>query len=837
MVSDVLGEARKGHWTLLPTVALRHAGFPLDLVEVLAHPTASMRTVELRTAVRRVDEAGAELLHKLRGATELAVVGPRVGMRGTLPADVAHAAGYRRAQDQLVREWDRFEAEHGKRLDADRRRVAETFRDSAELREVLLLSNDAHHARFASWLDSLPERFGKNDRKTADLLARYLQRVASKNETTAHFGPIAAGRLGAGGAGVRWVDGGAPRRRVSCAYWAAEALAEAFSRRPGIRPRLTPRRRPLVFVSGGRATVYAPTTTTGFLSDWRFERVADELLSDQQLWLLERCDGLRAIEELDAAWPFGSDELGLEAVLSELVARDWIVDRLEIPVGTADPLVALRDRLPAPESSDDAREAHRQVASLAERLAEFATAQPAGRPAALAAAKREFTACTAVEPHRNQGRHYADRAIFYEECHSRVEELALGPDIGRLLAEELSPVYDLIMAGPRLRLRRERDILARWATRRFGVDRPVPLSVFYAAYFEDRAELDAACDSVDAELAALDDTITEALLAGADPGATEIEIPSGRLAELAPGHREDPAVVCNPDVLLAAGSASELAAGHFTAVLGECHAVRELLCHASYAPLLAERVPELARETHAAYRRMLAPDEVLCDLVRSHPNKTGVQLTFPIPDIEITGRSGKPREQVISPDQLRIVVRDGRVELRAEGAAGRLRPLSVPAGGQSIRQDPLAPLGFPRHYGGVSLTSRHRAHVPRLRSGRVVLRRESWRIPSGEFRGRRPLPGSGAADAADFHAVHELRARLRLPRHLFAKVPGEPKPLYLDLEAPLLVRQLCRAIRPNSDFVELSEMMPGPGQLWLDIEGRAHTSEFRYAVFSRPERR
>ncbi|MFD7505042.1 lantibiotic dehydratase [Streptomyces sp. NPDC059850] len=827
-----VGMGASTDWSLLPVVALRHAGFPLDVLEPLAEPGARDRSAALRAAAGQAVAAGERLGRKLRGTPEAAAVGSRIGMLAPLPEDVPYAEEYRRARTALVAAWERYEAEYQRRLTDGRTYVATAFRENPSLREVLLLSNDAHYDHFAAWLDRAVETFGKRDRKMADLLVRYLQRVASKNETTAHFGPIAAGRLSSGATGVGWRDAGAQRRRTVLSYWAAEALADSLSRRQGLRPSVRPRRRPLAFPGERRITVYAPTTTTGFLADWRFERTADEPVPPRHLWLLERCDGERSVAELRREWPFGDRDGGFDATLADLAARDWVVDRFEIPVGVADPLRALSGALPAADTSADAAEAHRTVGGLARSLADFEAAPHPGRAAALTAVKEEFTALTGAEPNRGEGRHYADRAIFYEECHSRVEGLTLGPDVERLLTEEMAPVYDLILAGPRLRVRRERTILADWVARRFGAERAVPLARFYEGYFEDRDTLLAACASVDGELAALDDTITDALLADAPPDAAEIEVSADRLGELAAVRPDDPAVVCNPDVLLAAGSAAEVAAGRVTAVLGECHAVRELLCHASYAPLLAEREPDLAWLAHEAYQRMLRPEEILCDLVRSHPNKTGAQLLFPIPDVEITGRSAKPRDQVLTPDRLYVLLCGGRVELRARGMEQRLRPLSVPAGGQSIRQDPLAPLGFPRHYGGVSLRSRNRDRMPRIRCGRVILRRASWRVPSTAFRGKRPFPGTGVADAADFHAVQELRERLGLPRHLFAKAPGEPKPLYLDLDAPLLVKQFCRTARAATGPVELGEMLPGPDQLWLDLEGRGHTAEFRYAVFS-----
>jgi hypothetical protein len=76
-----------------------------------------------------------------------------------------------------------------------------------------------------------------------------------------------------------------------------------------------------------------------------------------------------------------------------------------------------------------------------------------------------------------------------------------------------------------------------------------------------------------------------------------------------------------------------------------------------------------------------------------------------------------------------------------------------------------------------------------------------------------------------------------MPRYLFARSPLEQKPFYVDLAAPLMVRNLSRVLRAlaknpaNAAVVELSEMLPAPDELWLtDPHGRHRTTEFRFAA-------
>ncbi|MBC3840304.1 hypothetical protein GXW82_09025 [Streptacidiphilus sp. 4-A2] len=122
------------------------------------------------------------------------------------------------------------------------------------------------------------------------------------------------------------------------------------------------------------------------------------------------------------------------------------------------------------------------------------------------------------------------------------------------------------------------------------------------------------------------------------------------------------------------------------------------------------------------------------------------------------------------------------------------------------------------------------AHAPRVLLDDLVICRESWRIPVAELEAAARKPGTLAA---------ELAAR-GVPRHLFARTPAEPKPFYVDLEAPLLVRNLQRAIRLAAAgeglCLDLGEMLPGPEHLWLaDQDGGQCTAEFRLVAVDEAE--
>ena len=83
-----------------------------------------------------------------------------------------------------------------------------------------------------------------------------------------------------------------------------------------------------------------------------------------------------------------------------------------------------------------------------------------------------------------------------------------------------------------------------------------------------------------------------------------------------------------------------------------------------------------------------------------------------------------------------------------------------------------------------------------------------------------------------------------MPRRVFAKSPLERKPMYLDLDSPVLARIVCRHARAaerETPGVRMSftEMLPAPEECWLaDPDGNRFVSELRVvAVDSTQSRR
>jgi hypothetical protein len=823
-------------WRVAPRFLLRQAGFPFQLLDALHQPDAVDQTGAVDTSEAALRRVAADLRAVLRSAADPVAAqraAVRVGQLQSLKAelverldaclsDVGRRAlhNYSKAQLRYHEAVAGFDADHQALLDAQRARVVAAFRDDPRLRGVLLLSNDAQYELFESWFsDPGQASWNRRTRRRADLFTLYLQRVTTKNETNSHFGPVSIGSFAADG-DLSWSDTAPERRSASFSHWAAEEIGRVLADRPSLRAHVRPRRNPLALRDQDQVYLYESTTGTGLTADWTFTQQPPRSLAGHERWLFDHADGVQPLGRLHELWP--GDPAVLDAAVKSLCADRLLFAHFEIPVGAIDPLGVLIDQLPR-----DHPEADEIVLALTEMralVADFARGEHESRIRTLAALKSRFEQVSGHAANRFQGRHYADRGVLYEECLAQVDDVVAGPWLRGFVTGDLSVCYDLVLVGPRHRMRRERALMAEWFTGQFGPRGDVSLLEFYRGYFADRDQIICGCESVEDELAAIDADIVQSLVGAAAMDAAEIEVDRAAVDEFLRGWPTTPAAVCNPDLMLAAGSREDLVAGRFLAVIGDCHAMRELLTHSSVGTLIAERHPAFAAQIVEHYQGLLDEDEVICDVMRSHLDKTDTQMRLPILDVEFLGRSPKGPGDVVSATQLRLR-HDERtgLSLYAEGRQGRLRLLAPPATGPSVARDPLAIFSFPRYFGGVALRGGDAEHLPRFRCGRVVLQRELWRVECTEL----DVPGDGAG----FRAATRLRQRLQLPRFVFAKHPGEPKPVFVDFESPLLVAQLVRLARRRIGSVLISEMLPGPDQLWLTAQGRSYTSEVRLAVF------
>jgi hypothetical protein len=122
-----------------------------------------------------------------------------------------------------------------------------------------------------------------------------------------------------------------------------------------------------------------------------------------------------------------------------------------------------------------------------------------------------------------------------------------------------------------------------------------------------------------------------------------------------------------------------------------------------------------------------------------------------------------------------------------------------------------------------------KSHTPRITIDRLVVARESWRIPVEDF-----AFAYVKDDASRFLAARRWAQERGMPRYVFAKSPVETKPVYVDFASPIYTNIFAKIVRRtaesevNNKSISVSEMLPAHDQLWLnDAAGQHYTSEFR----------
>ncbi|MEU2898719.1 lantibiotic dehydratase [Streptomyces sp. NPDC007056] len=656
-------------------------------------------------------------------------------------------------------------------------------------------------APFLRWTPGVDKR-SSMPRQREELVAHYWQRFCVKNDTIGFFGPVGWGRWDAATSGIA-LNTGSGLVAESTVYWASwgiDALARTLDADPDLREWIAPRQVPFVTVDGdrvrmpGRKPVAVPAETAAVLA---------------------LCDGVRPARAITAALP----DHDVPAVLADLVARRWVTWRLEVPAGTH-PDRDLRAWL---ETVDAPGPRRRGIAAL-DRLEEGRAAVAAARGVdALAGAmtdlERDFTDLTDTAAVREKSASTAPcRALVYHDAR-RSATAGLGPEVLqalrplRLLMDSTGWLTSRLATALRTGMRRVYERLAAEGT--------VDLATFWFACLPVlHGPVRATAGELQEEFAAL----WRRILA-VPAGTRRVEV---RSADIEAAVRDEfpgsggwtAARYLSPDIMIAADGAEAVARGDFTLVLGELH----LAANTLGASLFTHQHPDVG--------------ELIRLTDRDHP---GPRLLPLLPKEHRARLSTRVRHTLIRPEDYQVALTDF--------TADPTRPRAVRSADAVVEEDGddlvvRLPDGarFPvtdvfSHVLTTLSMDLFRLlpqddHTPRVTLDRLVVARETWRLPAAE------------ADFADdkdearrFVRARRWRTRLGLPRYAFVVSPTESRPFYVDFDSPVYVTILAKALRrlarrDPQGTVTITEMLPTPEQTWLrDDEGRRYTSELRFVAF------
>lgn len=757
-------------WTLFPHVIFRTTGFPWEQLDGLRLRESALHLEALCAAEDTLEalRTGGPRLSRPSRSVLAAIRGGRV-IAGETPEETERYAAWNAQVGVVTRARDA---------------LAQTFTPELErTREALrTLTGDARFQE--SLASSSPPVFlavhkQRWDRRLERQVASYVQRLCAKNETMSFFGPINYATLAPGGpdaVGLRWSGPEhLAQRRTHVASWIVRGLLRTVPFLPEVLPWLVLRRR------GMQSMPLKAGAPLDLLA--RLVAMADG--AGRAAVLAERL-------ETPAAEVF--------AAVRDACERGLLTHQLEVPSSTPTPVYDFLQRLAAiPGASAQverlgtllehmdaygrapAAEKVRLNDSLAGKMIELwgVSAKPSGGPP---------VGTTPTSPGQTQN-FYTDRLPLREECCGDVE-LTVSGARARELQDRVVPFLDLLRTVAERTRAKARAELAK----KLGV-RSTPLWKVASAFSADRIPYDT--------------SVADALAARAvDASARELD-----LEGLVPPTPAALPIICSLDVLIGAASVEAWSAGHYELIAGDVHDAVVVGGWALQFHPERERIQaELARDLAALH----AEHPMVTVLASRRTGLLPVELPGPVS--ELAGVSGRASPWRLPFDDL-MVESDG-VEARL---VSRALGCEVALHNGELESLPHTAFALPRLR---ALKVDLGAHTPRLTLRGLVVQREQWRLSDDEMAALRGAKG----DTDLFLAMRKLARSRGIPALTFAKFDRERKPVLVDLDSCLNLRVFQNLLRQREGVV-LSQMRPGPEQLWLRGPLGRHTAELRLTYF------
>lgn len=643
-------------------------------------------------------------------------------------------------------------------------------------------------------------------RKRERVVAAYLQRFAAKNDTVGFFGPAAWARV----QDDRTRLAVTPHRPTFASHrafvepWVVTVLAEATFGTPTTRSSLCPRIAPHIGLEG-----------THLLMPFGQRRE----LSGFEAELLEMCDGSTTAAEIASLL---AERPGVSLSTSEILSAleglriaGFLVWKLPTDLRSS----AMNTFLSHVGEIDLNSEQMTWV-SLAESIVSGIEAAASGSFGiatieALGDVERAFRDGTGVSESRREGVLYAGRRMYFLES-KRAVEVAVGIS----LISELAAPLRLVLRTAAWLLDRLASVVEAELERSFAeismngqsVDMPTFWLKNASLFFDPNPHLvkpvlddfnkrwrGVIGATEDATELTLDSSVVGASFAAAFPSVQERWSWQRR--------------VC-PDILVGGSSVEAINAGTYEAVLGEIHLAVNTLDVEPFVAIQPDR-DELAR----AFDATLPTHRVI--IRAGYPGIAGrVRAVYERPeDHNILTSPGSPE---YGPSQ-KVPVSQFRVERDKDGlhltdvSSGLRRPLMEALG------DPLA-----MSFASLFEIDLGLDKVPRISIDNLVIHRASWRFALKDY--------ASVVDRDPRHAqkLRDWAREMQIPQFSFVQIPGQAKPIMLDLDNPLSV-EVCAGLMkrvttnsPTRGVVTFQEMLPGRDDLWLaDVNGQAYTSEFR----------
>lgn len=678
------------------------------------------------------------------------------------------------AEARFIEEWSRSRARFKEIVERD------DFQEA-----VFLSSPDMYENTLTSFVRSWrPDKQRHKERRAEHKLYLYLQRFCTKNETHSFFGPLDYGRFnvdGVSGIDVRQQDCRVTQCVAHLAHWAVATLSRVIAANPDVKRHLPVRINPVYSISA-----------TGIVerTDKTDSRI---MLEGSALSMARQIDGCCTVAEAGARANLTDEDA--EKAVARLIELGIASRDLEVGNDKADALSALCRSLETQLGQSATVTAWLVVLKQFEDLcARFAGSGLQQRRAVLSEMEALFQRLTGVKPRRHPGMLYGDRLLVYEECRGSLERMDVGSETTRSWLDRLSgPLKLAALVGERVWLACQQRCLESFQALRRGRE-----LVHLAEFLAHTMNLSDAAEAV------IEHPLQSLL---ADCGGERVV----RICS-----KDIPHVTVRPfcrygllDLLLAAEDIQALRRGDALLVIGGIHSQ----CLIPNWMTIFHPCPEELTAAFHQWQERVGHRDGMAALELRRRNKAFYQ--FPGTRIEIADRALSAASAVPVRD-VYVGIFDGYIRACVGHKVLMGLYLSMVDMERDTRFVALsAPPLLWRPY-------RCDGHTPRVEVDGIVMQRERWETDVAHL--------TGLSGLELMLELWRLKERLGLPNEVFAHIPRERKPLYVDFASHLSL-EVFVSMAAKHGQVTFVEMLPGPAGLWR-TNGEGHLcAELRVGVY------
>ena len=684
-----------------------------------------------------------------------------------------------------------------------------------------------------------PGSFSHDERHTAAKLAAYLARFAAKTSPNGMFCSVALARVEGRSATVA---GSGEISRVEVLLNLAEVrkVVACLAVDPRAARAIIPRPNPTLRDRDGAWTFWKPASPRNPTDDEVFSRVKDQPVL--RAFLEEAGRGVHdatTLEEAVAA-RIGHPIEELRGFYTRLVERAILIGEVEIPYSSRR---RFRDVAAAAQSAGCGVAWAASLENIENAVDVLPRLSLTDRTEAMETIVEQVKALPRVRPFKADELFRVDAASAFEVQlpESVFAELTRGI---RVLVRLLVGMYPEAIEQRRLVTRFLRD---------YPPDTDIEFLDLYRGFAEfseqdvrPPSEFPAPAamppvDRLEAEAWAAARRIFDYVVRRAEDSAPGeiVEIDESTACSLA-GDRPEPRWAAGALFQIAARSRGDIETGHAPLVLNALFNGIGLAL-SRFAHLLGggRDSPDnvVIAELRRAWSAMERPGAVLAEITFNHEARTANAGLRPVlfpHEIELPG-------DLVSTEAERIPLTD--LSIRYDSRSDRLVLRSVSLGVEAIPvlSSGVSPSGIVSeliHLGrqgwqtvgylpGFDAPQVNR--WPRIVCGNVVLFRARWTF-TGTRLPKLTRDGEPLGDAEFFLELARWRSRNGLPQHVFVHTQAEPKPFYVDLGSPVLTdllrRAVVKAMSEGEAVLRVTEMFPGPEELWVRDERGSYATEF-----------